>query len=49
MVILTLSVLYFVLVLGNFPICTTSFVGFTLLIVFNPLNAIFGSGVSITL
>ena len=41
--------LYFALVLGNFPIGMISFPGFTYLIAFNPLNAIFGLGVSITL
>ena len=41
--------LYFVLVLRNFLIGTTGFSGFTFLIAFNPLDAIFGSGVSITL
>ena len=37
---LTLCVLYFVLVLGNFLIGITSFSGFTFLIAFSPLNAI---------
>ena len=41
---LTLCVLYFALVLRNFPIGTTSFPGFVYLIVFNPLNAIFCLG-----
>ena len=38
--VLTLCVLCFALVLGNFPIGTTSFSGFSFLIAFNPLNAI---------
>ena len=48
MVILTLSVRYFVLVLGSFLICMTSFAGFRLLIAFNPFTGFDNFTISLT-